>query len=262
MRWSLTVCLLLLGCPERAKPERGVQLVFAKPDTQTLRPVVERRLAQLKLKAHLSEDDKTLAVRVRDGEGADLAVLKRALTFPAKLEFCPEEVPVATTWCTRELPPGVTTEDASGGCALVSSRQADVEALFTGDAGVPDVAFEHAANRHVVYAIAQRDCFTPHVIAAEPSAGEQPNLLLDFDKPGTRAFAELTTKGVKHRLIIRLDDQVRSAPVVLEPLTTGRAGLLLERDDDPALLGAALLGGALPQLKLKSEDRYGPPSLK
>lgn len=259
------LALLALACPERATPDRGVMLVFKKPDHEQVRAVVDRRLAQLKLKAHLQEDDSRLTIRVRDGESTDVELIKRLITFPGSLSFCPEDVPVAEAWCSREVPESVSRENSVTTCALSSPKQADLDSLFALDAGVTnDVVFEHSQGRHVAYAVVRRQCLTPHIIAVERSkaGGDEPNLMLDFDKAGAAEFGTLTTSLVKKRMIILLDGVVRGAPLVLEPLTGGRAGLLLEGGENADLLGAALVGGALPRLSLEKESRYGPPSLR
>jgi hypothetical protein len=259
----LPLCVLTLACPERATPDRGVMLVFRKPDSEVLRPVVDRRLAHLKLKAHLQEDKSTLTIRVRDGEKADPELIKQLITFPGSLSFCPEDIPMAESWCARELPASVTRETAATTCALSATTQADLDALFPSDAGVVnDFAVEHDERRHVAYAVMRRKCMTPHFIAVELLKGAEPNLMLDFDKNGTAEFAELTTALVKKRMIILLDGEVRGAPLVLEPLTAGRAGLLLKKSENADLLGAVLVGGPLPKLTLEKVGRYGPPSLR
>lgn len=259
----LPLCLFVLACPERATPDRGVMLVFRKPDAAVLRPVVDRRLAHLKLKAHLQEDNATLTVRIRDGEKTDPALIKRLISFPGSLSFCPEDITVAESWCAREVPESVTRETSVTTCALSATKQDDLDALFPADAGVRnDVVFEHDDRRHVAYAVARKKCFTPHLVAVELAKGAEPNLMLDFDKNGTAEFAELTRALVKKRMIILLDGEVRGAPLVMEPLTAGRAGLLLEGGDDAEVLGAVLVGGPLPTLTLETEGRYGPPSLR
>jgi preprotein translocase subunit SecD len=65
-------------------------------------------------------------------------------------------------------------------------------------------------------------------------------------------------------LIIRLDDVVRSAPVVRESITGGRAMLTTGALDRAGreVLAASLVGGALPVLVLEREGTWGPPSLK
>lgn len=255
------VASTLLACPERAAPAHGITLVYAKsPDGPELRATVDRRLAQLKVKATLSEDAKTLTVRVPDGDGVDR--IKKTLARPAKLEFCAEEKAVASTWCdVRDA--DVSPERVGASCALAGASRAQVEAAATsqGDAGARLLFGGH--DRVVVYA-SEKQCFEPRITATSIQRGDLPGLVLDFDKRSGQQFAELTQKLVQQRLLIVLDDRVQSAPVVLESITGGRASLSMGTavtKDDLEALAAALAGGNLPPLTLESESAFGPPSL-
>ena len=65
-------------------------------------------------------------------------------------------------------------------------------------------------------------------------------------------------------MIIKLDDEVGSAPIVMEPITGGKAMLMTGAKDPESMemLAASLVGGALPELVLEKEGTWGPPSLK
>ncbi len=247
--------LLASACPERTVPERGVQLLYRKATTDSVRTVVDRRLAQLKLKANLHEDDSTLSVRVP--EGGDLGPIKSLLARSGHLEFCPEDETIAEPWCARAWAPPVTTNRGDTTCALLAPTRAQLE-LALGDAGVP-LAFGTDGDQATVYALREDRCLTPRVVNAEPKPS---GLMLEFDRPTGRAFAELTKDTVGHRLIIRLEGVVTSAPVVREPITGGRAMITSTPKDDLPVLGALLVGGTLPALTLEKEAPYGPPSLR
>lgn len=244
-----------LGCPERAVPERGVQLVYRKPDgAPSVRATVDRRLARVKLKAHLQEDDTTLTVRL--SEGADVGRIKQLLARRANLEFCPEDEPIASEWCRRAWPAAVSVQRAERTCALAADGRAALDAAL-GDAGV---ALAFSDDGKAVYAPDLTHCLAPRVTGAEPRDGA---LLLEFDKASGGEFAELTRRAVQARLLIRFEGTVRIAPVVIEPITGGRATLVVGNDPtDLETLAALLVGGPLPGLTLEREGTWGPPSLR
>lgn len=256
MRRGLALsALLLLGCPERHVPERGIQLVYRKPGSDPVRSIVDRRLAQLKLRANLQEDDTTLTVRVP--EGGDLSRIKSVFAKAARLEFCAEDERLAARWCAGSWPAGITTERTGATCMLRGDSRGALEQALP-DAG-SEVAF--ALKPPGAYCVAR--CLVPRIVSAE--VHEQPlSLTLDFDRAGARDFAELTKSAVGRRLIIRLDGVVESAPVVMEPITGGKAMLTVGDQDRAALevLAASLVGGELPVLELEREGTWGPPSFK
>lgn len=243
--------LVLLGCPERTVPERGLQLVYKKPSPDSIRSVADRRLARLKLRANLQEDGSTLIVRVK--EGADLSRIKALFAQPGHLEFCSEDSSTAAQWCDATWPEGISTESSGTACSLQGATRKDLARALP-DAGV-------AFGRASAYAISS--CITPHIVAAEPEDPEG-TLFLEFDRTSAREFATLTQATVGRRLIIRLDGLVKSAPVVQEPITGGKAMLITGTADRAAneVLAAALVGGPLPVLELTREETWGPPSLK
>lgn len=246
-------CLALCACPERKFPDRGVQLVYRKPAPEPVRATVDRRLARLKLKAQLQEDDKLLTVRV--SEGTDTSRIKALLATRAVLEFCPEDEPVAATWC-KPWGPRVDAVRAQRTCALKGSSHADVvEAL--GDAGVP-VAW--SPDGLEAYALRESRCLAPRVVSAEPRDGM---VLLEFDRASGAAFGALTTETRGLRLVIRYEGAVRLAPIVQEAITGGRATITVgDPSQDLELLSAMLVGGPLPALTLEKEGPWGPPSLR
>lgn len=255
MIWRLSLLLLLTACPERRPPERGLQLVYKKPNATPLRATVDRRLAQLKLKANLSEDDSTLTVRL--AEGADVSRVKALFAQRAKLEFCAEDSTVAERWCGEQWPAGISVDSAGRACSLVAPSKKDLETALA-DAGV-ELAWGTSGKQ--AYSVSR--CVSPRIVAAEPHADAK-NVSLEFDRAGAKQFAQLTTETVGKRLLIKLDGEVGSAPVVMEPITGGKAMLMTGALDPVALetLAASLVGGALPALLLEKESTWGPPSLK
>ncbi|MEC8023515.1 MAG: protein translocase subunit SecD [Myxococcota bacterium] len=60
-----------------------------------------------------------------------------------------------------------------------------------------------------------------------------PYASIDFDGQGAKDFGDLTTENVDQYLAIMLDDEVRSAPVIEEPITGGRARVTLGASSGP-----------------------------
>ena len=245
--WMLTLC----ACPPRATPEHGIQLVYGKPEhAADVRAVVDRRLAQLKVKATLQEDTKTLRMRLTDA--ADVARVKAVMKVPAKLEFCAEDAKAAKALCEDAR----ATDRIDEACAV---RDAKPEAFA--DAGVR-LAVQRGPDGVTGFAV-EADCFAPRVVAASFKDGDFPGVMLEFDRASGREFGELTQRLISKRLLILLDGEVQSAPVVREAISGGKAMLSVGalRRDEAESLAAALAGGALPALPLESEAAFGPPSL-
>jgi preprotein translocase subunit SecD len=260
MRKLFVVLLALAGCPERAQPERGLQLIYKKPDgSRDLRAVVDRRLAYLKLKAHLAEDDARLTVRLPNG--GDVERIKALLALSGELQFCEEDASASKALCDGAWPQSIEVDRAGeSSCALASTKR-EMLRDAVGDAGVT-LVFEKVDARITGYAQKSGGCVTPHIVGVEERSDPLPSLMLDFDKASAAEFNALTGRCIKRRLLIMLDGDVQSAPVVQEALT-GRSAMLVlgPRAKNGDLLAAALAGGALPKLELEKEGRYGPPSL-
>ncbi len=62
---------------------------------------------------------------------------------------------------------------------------------------------------------------------------------LDFDGQGAKDFGDLTTEQEKEFLSIMLDDEVKSAPQIEEPITGGRARVTLGRGSGPDIVREA-----------------------
>jgi preprotein translocase subunit SecD len=247
---------LALACPERARPPHGTVLTFRKPEGTSVRSVVDRRLAQLGLKTTLDEDARTLTVRVP----AETSVeeVKGVLRHQARLEFCEEDALAAEPWCAMggALP---ARQDAEG-CRLKAADQPSLEKVLA-DGGV-SARLGRDGEAWLAWAV-REPCLAPRVIAAKVAADGSQFLSLTFDRAGTAAFGELTTRLKGRKMLIVLDGVVLAAPLVLEPITAGRVTLVAPGSAEAnRLLGAALAGGALPALELLSEKPYGPPSLR
>lgn len=254
---------LLLACPERATPERGTALTFQKPEEAfDLRPVVDRRLAQLSVKAALHEDRRTLTVRLP--EGGDVEGVKQLLRRRARLAFCAVASAEATRWCERQPAAGVVVERDQEGCHLAApSAGALTQAL--GDAGVPFLSGRD--GRQATAWAVERPCLEPTLVAAavQPAmgAGADVAIQVQLDRASARDFAALTTRLVGRVLLVALDDELLVAPVVQEPITGGKLMVLVREGEAGARqLAAALAGGPLPAIELISEKPYGPPSLR
>jgi preprotein translocase subunit SecD len=255
--------LLLAGCPERATPQRGVALTFQKPEGAfDLRPVVDRRLAQVAVKAALQEDQRTLTVRVP--EGGDVAGVKQLLRRRARLAFCALAEAEAARWCERPASADIVVERDPAGCHLAAPTAGALSAAL-GDAGVPFLLGREAAQA-TAWAVEQ-PCLEPTLVAAavQPAmgTGAEVALQVQLDRASAKDFAELTKRLVGRKLLVALDDELLLAPVVQEPITGGKVMVLVPEGEAGAReLAAALAGGPLPALELISEKPYGPPSLR
>ena len=90
----------------------------------------------------------------------------------------------------------------------------------------------------------------------------EPYVAVAFDGRGKSQFADLTTRNVKKRLAIVLDDKVQSAPVIQEPITGGEARITGDFTMEEARdLAVVLRSGALPAPVRILEERTVGPSL-
>jgi preprotein translocase subunit SecD len=94
----------------------------------------------------------------------------------------------------------------------------------------------------------------------------QPYVSLDFSAAGARIFEELTSKNMKRRMAIQLDDKVQSAPTIQEKIPGGRCRITLGAYDsydklrqEAQDLVVVLRAGALPApVRPVSESTVGP----
>jgi preprotein translocase subunit SecD len=90
----------------------------------------------------------------------------------------------------------------------------------------------------------------------------EPYVAITFNSLGASAFYDLTSKNVKKRLAIILDDHVYSAPVIQEAIAGGRAQVTGSFTTNEAKdLAIALRAGALPAPVTMLENRTVGPSL-
>lgn len=262
-------CVAAFGCPKRKQPERGYELVFKKEGD--VRPVLEKRLAQLGLVARITDDEHSITVRIPDlATNGDTSAVVQLLTLPAKLEFCPEAAPVAGTFCDIDAGVEVVAEEGDRRDCALQSPDAKRLLSLTQDAGVSGQVLVGGMvpDGPIRTFVAETECLAPRLMEAEvkpdPNTGRK-QLAVLFDAPSAAKFGDLTGKLVRRRLLIVLDGRVQSAPVVMEPITGGRAMIsfgLKSSDDEVKRLSLALAGGALPgTVTLQKEGWYGPPSL-
>ena len=261
--WLLA--LLLCGCPERKHPERGVQVVYAKADGARPREAIERRLARAGLTAHLSEDDTSLTVRVP--EGGDVAAVKALLAIRGHLAFCAVDEDVARGWCERAAADGVSADSYGGEGGLCRLVGASSDALTRATKGAARVVFERQDGQVVAHAAAA-GCLEPRLTAGELKPEQKVNgrtaVSVTLDGRSAGDLASLTKRQLGRPVLMVLDDEVLFAPVVRDVITGGRLMLTLPGTDEAELqrLLGALLGGPVEGLTLRSEGRYGPPSLR
>lgn len=263
---AVVASLALVACPRRKQPERGLELVFTKEGP--VRPVVEKRLAQLGVVARITEDEGSLTVRVPDtGAAVNVGELMKLLTLPAKLELC-ATAPAAL--CDVDAGVTVQPEDREGleGQCFLSGPDGKVllAVAAAADAGRVLVGEQQPGTQRTW--ATERECFEPRVLEAEAKVDQNlgsPVVQLTFDGPSATKFGDLTRRLVRKPLLIVFDGRVTSAPTVMEAITGGRAMLTFGRDTSEAearRIAQALAGGSLPgSLTLDRQGSYGPPSL-
>lgn len=90
----------------------------------------------------------------------------------------------------------------------------------------------------------------------------RPAVSLEFDPEGSKKFAEATAKFLKQQIIILLDEEVVSAPVVEVEITDGNAQITGRFTvDEAADLALILRSGALPVELVELETRSVGPTL-
>ncbi len=109
------------------------------------------------------------------------------------------------------------------------------------------------------------DYITDASVQNDPSTG-QPEVSLNFDRPGARKFEKLTGAHVRERMAIVLEGEVSSAPVIQGRIGGGRARITMgsSRDYNATLaesrdLAVVLRAGALPApVRILEERTVGP----
>ena len=118
---------------------------------------------------------------------------------------------------------------------------------FVGPDGV-----EIVTGAHLIRAIAERN----------PEATPYPYISLEFDQEGARLFAEATGKFLNQPIVIVLDDEVISSPVVRAVITDGKATIEGNFEfEEAANLALLLRSGSLPVELRELESRLIGPTL-
>jgi preprotein translocase subunit SecD len=93
----------------------------------------------------------------------------------------------------------------------------------------------------------------------------RPEVLVEFNRYGTRVFGDLTTQQVGRKMAIILDDVVKSAPVIQSSITGGRSNISMggggpdEQQKEADALVTVLKTGSLPApLREESHAKLGP----
>ena len=93
----------------------------------------------------------------------------------------------------------------------------------------------------------------------------RPEVLIEFNRYGTRVFGDLTTQQVGKKMAIILDEIVKSAPVIQSAITGGRSNISMgggspdEQPKEADALVTVLKTGSLPApLKMEKESKLGP----
>jgi preprotein translocase subunit SecD len=256
--------VLLAACPERKRPERGTQLLYAKRDgAPSPREALERRFARANLTARLSEDETRLTVRV--AEGGDVAAVKAMVAVPGRLVLCPSDEATARAFCGRATARDVEAQRYGDTdlCRLAAPTEAALKAAV-GDARV---SYERVSGGVVAHARGD-DCLAPRLTAGERKgderiAGAFP-VSVTFDARSARELEALTRRSLGRPLLVLLDDRVLFAPLVQDAITGGRLMLGVPGADaaEADRLLTAIVGGPVEGLTFEREVRYGPPSLR
>jgi preprotein translocase subunit SecD len=93
----------------------------------------------------------------------------------------------------------------------------------------------------------------------------RPEVLVEFNRYGTRVFGDLTAESVGRKMAILLDNKVRSAPVIQSAIPGGRSNISMgsgnpdEQQRDADMLVSVLKTGSLPApLRHETEAKLGP----
>jgi preprotein translocase subunit SecD len=109
------------------------------------------------------------------------------------------------------------------------------------------------------------DCIQSARVSVDQQT-QKPVVSLTFDRQGAQEFGSLTRENVDQRFAIMLDDEVKSAPVINEPIPGGRAQITLgslrsysELQQEAQDLVIVLRHGALPApIELQYQTVVGP----
>ncbi len=290
---GLLICLS--AC--RSLPSHGVELTYALADrsaAEKMVSVLERRLASFDLRGAtvtLAEGELTVrlpgvsdAARLRavleregrlelavvDDEGSALLAAHAAATGVEQVADPPAPLPSGVTLAQE------TVQERQGVFLVADGRPALEAAVALVTPRLPaqralrlgvDVNDARRWRTYLVetppWAMGER------VVEVSPGESEWGgwHVSLGLDEQGRAEFAALTTRSVSRRIAILVDDEVLSAPVVMEPITGGRAMITLGAAADRATqraqaeqLAFVLRGGALPAvLAFVRAVQYGPP---
>jgi preprotein translocase subunit SecD len=260
-RAAALALLLAAAC----RPEGGVKLVYAHGADASV--VAQRRLKTLMIRsAHVVVEGETLAVYVPGGrrlEDVKAALSKRgALDMSLVVETGAMPSEAAGEGLSLEREPvrdGVSSYvyGRSRDAVMSAARQLwpNTRVLVSPE----DVGFRS-------WVLDEKPLVTGANIADATDTLDQittaPAIDLLLDDAGKAAFAKGTAAAVGRRLAIVVDDEVKTAPVIMTAISNGRARLTLGARAqliDARALAAALKSGPLPQaLVLESEAPYAP----
>lgn len=226
-----------------------------------VRPAIERRLALLKFKARLTEDEDTITVRLPGATPETASELKSLMFLRGKLELCTLDATAMKTWCELDAR-GIEAVSLEGeGCSLKSK---DVETLkvMSGVQQAKRALFQELEDhQHQAYAI--ETCFSPKVLSATVKLNadtRRPEILVSLDSAGKKSLTEVTQSHLNKRLLIVIDDRVEIAPRVMSPIEGGRVTITLGSEMNEAqaqTLANAMMAGPLPKLSFEKETVYG-----
>lgn len=124
-----------------------------------------------------------------------------------------------------------------------------------------EVKTQQAMGKSMPLIVSKRSIASPtgrNIASAHMMKGSigEPQVAIQFDEAGQRAFADVTRTNVARQLAILIDGQVYSAPMIREPIPGGSAtisgGTLSAQE---ALLIAHILSNPLPVPILSTEEK-------
>jgi preprotein translocase subunit SecD len=246
-RRLLTIALLLSGC-ERSGIQLEYQIPAQAPLEQTV-AVVQHRLEKIAHRADVLGQGRQILVRIPGGRSIEQ--VERVLAQPAFLE-----VSLYRDDLDVGLPPYTEFGNSEELFRAVRPLKLPNECRIATE--------ESAHGTYRAVCVGAVPILTEANIADATASGEKVMIRLDAD--AAERFGDATAANVGHRLAFVLDGKVLMAPVIQDPVRGGRAMLSVKAPRGSGAtdaqyaeaLASSLTTGALPEMKLVSETRYGP----
>jgi protein-export membrane protein SecD len=236
-----------------AAPAPADSVAAAAPDTASADTTGGRTLEQLAGGGDTTTADTAAAVTDL-GAGQERPLSSRLQTIPRgndQNDFLVPENDVADV------------EAMLADSAAIRVLEPEYEWLWSGE----PQTFTDGRSYRTLYLVEQEPLLTGQAVATA-SAGfdtqftNQPIVSMDFTSEGSGEFADVTRAHVNQRLAIVLDQVVRMAPNIRQPITTGRGQIEgFDSVEEARDIAIVLRAGALPAPLHVIEERTVGPSL-